>query len=94
MSVSFVVNIAFVKLRCGDFLRGDTETEVKQKSVAEKAPQHDPQAVLRLAEMTDEPAGDKDTLHQTDKHGKIVGNGVFEKGDLHKLSALSIIKLK
>ena len=88
------IYIFFIQLRRRDFLGCYAKSQIKQKGVAEKAPQHDPQSVLRFAEMTDEPAGNKYSLHQADKHGKVVGNGIFEKWYFHNASALSIIKLK
>jgi hypothetical protein len=87
-------NIFFVQFRRRDLLRSDTEPQVQQKSITEETPQHNPQSVLSLSQVTDQPAGNKDTLNQADEHGKVIGNCVLEKWDLHNTSALSVIKLK
>jgi hypothetical protein len=87
-------NIPFIKFRCSHFLRCHPEAEVKEQCVGKKTPQHDPQTVLGFTQMADEPAGDKDPLHQPDKHGKVIGDGVFEKWYFHNFPALSIIKSK
>ena len=50
-------NILFVKFRCSNFLCRHTEPEVKEQGVRKETPQHDPQAVLSFAQVTDEPTG-------------------------------------
>ena len=67
-SMIVFVNIFLVEFGSCHLLGRNAETEIQQQCVAEEIPQHDPQTVLCVTEITDEPAGDEDTLYQADKH--------------------------
>ena len=65
------------------FLRGYTAPEIQQQGIDEKTPEQSPQPVILHAEITDDPAGDQNSLKQSHPGIQVVGHGILDDGNFH-----------